>query len=98
MNTEQPFSTSGYGTDGDARQRAIRRLNARRGFIASAVMWLVVNTFLVILWAGSGGFFWPMFTIIFWGLGIFWQGMAAFGPRTTEEQIQREMRRMGDES
>ncbi|MGP9694152.1 2TM domain-containing protein [Brachybacterium sp. AOP25-B2-12] len=89
----EKLTPSTAADDPDLRRQAVQRLNARRAFVASAAMWIVINAFLVVIWSRSGGFFWPIFPLLFWGLAIFWQGMAAFGPRTTEDQIQREMRR-----
>jgi hypothetical protein len=42
----------------------------------------------------GGGFFWPLFPIVFWGLGLFWQAFDAFGRGATEERIQAEMRKL----
>lgn len=81
----------------DLRSRAVTRLNVRRGFLVSLVLWAVVNAMLVFFWSRNGGFFWPIFPIVFWGLALFWQGLAAYGPGNSEDRIQREMRRLGGE-
>ena len=64
-------------------------------------MYLAVNALLVVIWAltrdeGDGAGFWPIWTIVFWGLGVAVQGWHAYGPRwgdITEDQIQAEMQR-----
>ncbi|GAB2798928.1 hypothetical protein GCM10027275_50830 [Rhabdobacter roseus] len=48
-----------------ARQRARVKNNA--------ISYLIVNTFLIGIWYFSSGyshFFWPMFPLIFWGMGL----------------------------
>lgn len=49
----------------------LARLRAK--FKNSAVTYLIVNTMLVGIWyfsSGSRTFFWPMFPLIFWGIGL----------------------------
>jgi 2TM domain len=43
----------------DLRERAVARLKQRRDFGAHLFVYLVVNAFLVRIWAFIGGFFWP---------------------------------------
>ena len=79
----------------ELRQRALTRLEERRGFWAHLLSYLAVNALLVFLWwSGDRGFFWPIFPILFWGIGIASHGISCFGPGATEERIEREMRRL----
>ncbi|WP_373514136.1 2TM domain-containing protein [Persicitalea sp.] len=42
-------------------------------FKQSAIAYVLVNTLLVVIWYFSGGphsFFWPAFSIFFWGIGL----------------------------
>jgi hypothetical protein len=81
--------------DGDLRERAVHRLRARRNLAVGILVYVLVNGMLVTIWArNGGGFFWPFFPIAFWGIGIFWQVLDAFGRGTSEERIQAEMRRL----
>lgn len=78
-----------------ARDAAIRRLKAKKGFQANLVSFAVVNVFLVAIWAVSGrGYFWPIWVILGWGIGIAMHAWAIYGARPiTEDDIQREMGR-----
>ena len=89
------------GQPTDPRERAIASLKAKRAFLVDLAVYLVVNAFLVAVWAltredGDGAGFWPIWTIGFWGIGVVIQGWHAYGPRwgqISEDQIQAEMER-----
>jgi hypothetical protein len=78
-----------------ARVAAIRRLRAKRMFIQSLAVYVVVNTFLVVVWAmGGRGYFWPAWVMAGWGVGLALQAWHLYGRRPiTEDDIQRELRR-----
>lgn len=81
----------------DARAAAIRRLKNKRAFWLHLVVYLVVNAFLIFVWAvTSRSYFWPIWTIGPWGIGLVMHGWNAFFQRPiTEADIQEEMRRGG---
>ena len=55
----------------DARDRARRRLQERRDFWSHIVVFVVVNSFLIGVWAVTGaGYFWPIWVIASWGIGL----------------------------
>lgn len=83
-------------TDPEAalRHEAVRRIRGRRTLTISSIMFLAINGMLVYFWArNGGGYFWPLFPIVFWGIGIVWQLFDVFGHGTSEDKIQAEMRR-----
>lgn len=77
------------------RRRAVENLQARAGLAVQGVLYLLVNAFLFWIWASNGaGFPWPLFVLVFWGIGLFWQAWALFGPGESEERVRREMDRL----
>jgi hypothetical protein len=80
---------------GDARESAIKRLKAKSDFRTSLIAYVLVNSFLVVVWVlGDGGTFWPIFPIAGWGLGLAFQAWNAYGLRpVSEADIRREMER-----
>ena len=78
------------------RQRAVRRLKKRRDFYTHLLVFTLVNGFVVAIWAVTGqGFFWPIFPMVGWGIGLVMNGWDAFRDEDfDEEQIQREIRRI----
>ena len=56
---ERPEAEVTLGPDPD-RLEARKRLEARRGFTSNAVAYVVINAFLIGIWALTGaGYFWP---------------------------------------
>jgi hypothetical protein len=52
---------------------------ARTAFVIHARTYVVVNVFLVAIWAvAGGGYFWPAWVILGWGLAVVLQAMATF--------------------
>lgn len=79
------------------RERAVKRLKKRRDFYGHLLVYTLVNTFLVVIWAvtDSGGFFWPIFPIVGWGIGVIMNAWDVYRVNDfSEEQIQHEMERL----
>jgi hypothetical protein len=72
-----------------ARDRLIRK----RKFRGDVVAYLVINAFLVGIWAVNGfGTFWPGWILAGWGVLLVLDGWDAYYRHDlTEEDIQREM-------
>jgi len=78
----------------DERQQAIRRIKAKRGFWTHFAIYLAVNALLVVIWAvTSPGYFWPIWPILGWGIGIAANAAGVFlrPQEISEERIEREM-------
>jgi 2TM domain-containing protein len=77
------------------RDRAVQRLKKRRDFRAHLLVYVLVNGFLVLIWAITGaGFFWPMFFMAAWGIGLVLNAWDVYWRREiTEQDIQHEMER-----
>ena len=82
--------------DESLRERAVKRLRQKSEFKAHLISYLLVNGFLVVLWAtlAGGGFFWPMFPIAGWGIGVFFHGWDVYRAEPSEDQIRKEMQRL----
>jgi 2TM domain len=81
----------------DERDAARRRVQARRDFGSHLVAYVVVNAFLVGVWAITGaGYFWPIWVIGGWGVGLVLHAWEVFWRRpVTETDIDDELRRHG---
>jgi len=87
MNSDQ--------TGDSLREQALARIKKKRDFSAHLLVYIVVNCFLVFVWAvSSGGFFWPMFPILGWGIGIVFHAWDTYRKEPTEAEIQREIDRL----
>lgn len=79
----------------ERREAAVKRLRAKREFKTHLAVYLIVNTLLVVIWAASGqGYFWPIWPIAGWGVGLAFNAWSAYFERPiSEDEIRREMER-----
>lgn len=89
--TERPGIAEGQ----EQRVLARKRLQARRDFSSHFAAYVVVNAFLIGVWAMTGaGYFWPAWVLAGWGVGLLLNAWDVFVRRPiTEADIDVEMRR-----
>ena len=78
------------------RDKAVQQLKKRRDFYGHLLIYTLVNAFLVVIWAVTGvhGFFWPIFHIAIWGIGVVMNAWDVYWRHPiTEQDIQREIER-----
>ncbi|MDQ7024152.1 MAG: protein kinase [Anaerolineae bacterium] len=81
------------------RRKVAKRMKARQEFIANLTSYLTVNSILLAIWFFTGaGFFWPFFSLFFWGIAVIKRGSeyySKYGPgaQRTEAQFEAEVQR-----
>ena len=80
----------------ERRAAAIERITDRREFRSHAFIYCAVNALLVVIWAGTGGgYFWPIWVIAGWGLGLAAHAWKTYGEKPiSEADIVDEMHRV----
>jgi hypothetical protein len=75
------------------REAAIKRLKAKREFWSHVAAYVLVNGLLVVIWAvtSDGGHFWPMWSLLGWGIGLGFHAWDTFQKPITEGAIRKEM-------
>lgn len=98
----QPLRPS-LAPDASRDQRLWQVAKARTKFQSHLVTYLVVNAGLWALWAFTTQAFeprfqdslpWPIWSTMFWGVGLAAQGLAAYGNHNRGERTQREYERL----
>ena len=76
-------------------EQARARVLHKRKFRGDVVAFVVINAFLVGIWAAAGfGYFWPGWVLAGWGVLLVLDGWNAyFRHDVTEEEIQQELHR-----
>lgn len=82
--------------DQDLRKDAKARLRKRRDLGAHVVSYVVVNAMLIGIWAlTGGGYFWPAWVLLGWGIGLIMNVWDVYFRRPiTEADIEREIKRL----
>jgi hypothetical protein len=82
----------------DLEAIAKRRVQARMGFAIHALIYIAMNSGLVLIWFLTGhGYPWFLWPIVGWGIGLVAHGLAlVIGPDSPREQraIEREVQRL----
>ena len=83
-------------TEDELREQAIAQLKKKRDFRTHIFIYLLVNTMLVVIWAVTGAdFFWPIFPIVGWGIGVAANAWDVYGRKPiSEDEIRRETERL----
>jgi hypothetical protein len=83
-------------TEDELREQAIERLKKKRDFRGHVFIYVAVNAMLVVIWAITGsGFFWPIFPILGWGIGVAANAWDVYGRKPiSEDEIRREAERL----
>ena len=61
-------------------EEAKKRVEEKKGFFIHLAIYVVVNIFLIIIWAvtNPGGYPWFIWPIIGWGIGVVIHGLSVF--------------------
>jgi len=75
------------------REMALARIERKQEFYGHLLAYVLVNAMLIGIWAVSGaGFFWPIFPLLGWGIGIAFHAWDTFRRgEPSEDKIEREM-------
>jgi hypothetical protein len=80
----------------ELRDEALASLKKKRDFRGHVFIYVAVNAMLVVIWAVTGaGFFWPIFPILGWGVGVAANAWDVYGRKPiSEDEISRETERL----
>ncbi len=97
MTTFHPSGVTPEDDAVDLRGLAIARLRKKHDLQAHLLAYVLVNLFLNVIWllTTPGGFYWPMFPLFGWGIGVAFHIWDVYAPETPpEDRIRQEMDRL----
>ena len=85
-------------SDEELRKKARKIAKEKSDFYIHFVIYIAVNLFLFAQWwatSGFGEFYWPIFVLFGWGIGIAAHGITAFrGEGYIEQQTEKEYQKL----
>lgn len=88
METNKKYSTEEY-------QDAKKAVEERLGFYVHLTAYILVNSYFIFLSVRNGGYFWAVWPMAGWGIGLVFHGVSVFGffnnNAWKNKQIQREI-------
>ncbi|MEU4295289.1 2TM domain-containing protein [Kribbella sp. NPDC026596] len=96
MNDKELIDRPGPArTEDQLREQAVEELRKRRELAGHVLAYLTVNTFLVVIWYLTGaGFFWPVFPMFGWGIGLIFHAWDVLWPQPSETAVRSAMDRI----
>lgn len=81
--------------DPDLRECAVNRLEAREDFKRHLTAYVLMSGMFVAVWFFSGvGYFWPIWPMLGWGVGLAFHTIAYVKGEITEDEIGAEIERL----
>ena len=79
----------------ELRERALKRLKDKRGLMAHVLSYVMINALLITIWFVTGaGFFWPVFILLGWGIGLVFNAWDVLWPEPGPDRVEAEMDRL----
>jgi len=80
----------------ELRARARKIAEDKIGFYIHLIIYLAINSLLIVMWLwGGGGFPWFLFPLVFWGIGLVAHGLGVFmGTGFAERMAEKEYQRL----
>ena len=71
----------------ELRREELDPLKKKDAFYIHLAAYFLVSFWLIAILVLAGGFFWPVFPILGWGIGVFFHGLAVFRSPVSNEAI-----------
>jgi len=82
----------------EIREIAMQRVRAKKGFYSHLTAYILVNLMLIAIWYFTGAhYFWPMWVLLFWGIGVIVNGVTVFTRRDLgweKREIEKEVEKI----
>ena len=75
-------------------EHAKHRVKSRKKFYTHVIIWVVLSVFFILLNLATTDYFWAIFPILGWGIGVAIHGIQVFTNEWEDLEIEREYERL----
>ena len=75
-------------------EHARNRVKTRKKFYSHVITWVVLSVFFILLNLATTDYFWAIFPILAWGIGVAFHGIQVFTNEWEDTEIDREYERL----
>ena len=78
----------------DLYQHARQKVQRRKKFYGHVISWVIMSIFFILLNLATTDYFWAIFPILGWGIGVAFHGIQVFTSEWEDTEIDREYERL----
>ena len=75
-------------------EHAKNRVRKRKKFYSHVITWVVLSVFFILLNLSTTDYFWAIFPILAWGIGVSFHGIQVFSGEWEDAEVDREFERL----
>ncbi len=75
-------------------ERAQKTVKQRKSFLRHVFSWVVLSIFFILLNLSTSDYFWAIFPILGWGIGVAFHGIRVFSNEWENQEIDKEYERL----
>ncbi len=75
-------------------ERARTRVKSRKKFYSHIITWVVMSVFFILVNLFTTDYFWAIFPILAWGIGVAFHGIQVFSDEWEDREIESEYDRL----
>ena len=74
--------------------QARNRVKSRKKFYSHILTWVIMSVFFILVNLLTTDYFWAIFPILAWGIGVAFHGIQVFSDEWEDQEIEREYERL----
>lgn len=75
-------------------EHAKTRVKTRKNFYTHVITWVVLSVFFILLNLATTDYFWAIFPILAWGIGVAFHGIQVYSTEWEDAEVEREFERL----
>lgn len=80
--------------EGGLYEHARKRVKSRKKFYSHIFSWVLMSAFFILLNIFTSDYFWAIFPILGWGIGVAFHGIQVFSDEWEDQEVGKEYERL----